>query len=60
LSGLRDGLVYVRMKNYTRGNGWSLERPFLIMVKDNGEEKQFEFIPHGEPIKLPQLMSREN
>ena len=48
-AGLRNGMTYVKRKNSNRwSNSWSKEKPYVVTVVDNGQEKAIAFFPYGE------------
>lgn len=52
-AGLRDGMEFVSAQNANRSsNSWRADKPSIIVVKVDQEERTFEFFPHGNKIKL--------
>ncbi len=56
-AGLRNGMEYVRMKDFYRYNGWSKSRPMKVKALVNGIEKEFEFVPYGKPVLINQIVA---
>ncbi len=51
--GLRNGMTYVKRKNSNRwSNSWSMEKPYIVTVIDNGLEKHIQFFPHGNKVDV--------
>lgn len=52
-AGLRNGLELVRMENSNRfGNGWQPQKPLIVVTKQEGRERKFEFMPDGPPLRV--------
>jgi predicted metalloprotease with PDZ domain len=52
-AGLRSEMEFVRAENSNRfSNSWRADKPLVVVVKVNGQERRFEFFPHGKREKL--------
>lgn len=52
-AGLRNDMDFVDVRNSNRfGNGWSPDKPISVTVKINGENKIFEYFPHGKSMAV--------
>jgi predicted metalloprotease with PDZ domain len=52
-AGLRNGMEFVRAVNANRfSNSWRADKPLMVVVKANGQERTFEFFPHGKRERL--------
>lgn len=55
-AGLREGMELVRIQNSNRfSNAWYADKPLIVTVKVDGQERTFDFFPHGAPLKLSQF-----
>jgi len=51
-AGLRNGMTYMKRKNSNRwSNSWSENKPYIVTVFDNGQEKEIAFFPLGDLIE---------
>jgi predicted metalloprotease with PDZ domain len=52
-AGLRNGLELGRMENSNRfSNSWRDDKPLIVVAKVDGQERTFEFLPHGKKEKV--------
>jgi len=52
-AGLRNGLDFIAIENSNRfANGWDLDKPIVVTVKENGVQKKISYFPRGNPLTL--------
>ncbi len=57
-AGLRDGMEFVSAENTNRfGNAWRRDKPLVVNVKVEGQEKRFEITPFG-PDRILKLFRK--
>lgn len=52
-AGLRNGMEFVRAKDYSPlASAWNITKPLVVVIKIDGREKTFSFLPRGAINKL--------
>ncbi len=51
-AGLRDGMKLVSLRNSSRfSNSWFPDRPIIVTVEVDGQEREIEYLPRGEEVE---------
>ena len=52
-AGIRNGMQLVKLQNFNRfSNGWKVDSPLGVTIRQNSEEKIIKYFPFGKPREL--------